>query len=459
VRLILGFVWLYILMILVALAIDWFALGGYTGMTLPVTVALTGMLPILLQPRQLIYGMVLMSCFLLLLYSSSMMFPDAIPQHAPTVQHLSDRFIDIAALSIGFGMLVNIAMKAFREQQEKLSMLNTMLEAKNKEQVKAIQEIESLAAKLDASNQEQQKVSAELKMNNDFLDTLFEILPLPVFYKDRNRQLRRVNSAFCEAFDLTKEDVIGKKVEEIVQKRTDLELSCSTDNEIFESGRILNYETTMKYSDDLFHHVIVNKNRHVDNNGQTVGLLGSITDITERKIKEEQIRYLAHHDPLTGLNNRAYFYIELSKKIARARRNVEKLAVLFIDLDGFKQINDNLGHHAGDLTLKTIANRLRNTSRNYDTICRLGGDEFGIILDDVSTTFEIESVVDKILASLREEIAYNREKCLVTGSIGIAFFPDNGSSREALIKAADEAMYNAKTRGKNQYFISEQFNS
>jgi len=457
-----GLAWLYILVILTYLAIDWFVLGGYTGMALPVTVALSGMLPIIVQQRQLIYGMILLSLFLLLLYSGAIMFPYAIPQHPPTVLHLSDRFIDITALSICFCLLINIVMKTYREQREMLSSLNKMLEEKNNEQAMAIREIESLAAKLDASYQMQQKISNELKVNNDFLDTIFETLPLPIFYKDCKLQIIRVNSAFCEVLDVKKvkkEQILGRKVEDIGREITDVELSISSDEEVLKSGRTQNYETSVKYSDGLFHHVIVNKKRQVDGAGNPVGILGSLTDITERKIREEQIQYLAHHDSLTGLNNRSYFYIELSKKIARARRKGEKLAVFFIDLDGFKQINDRLGHHAGDFTLKTVGARLRDTSRDYDTVCRLGGDEFGIILDDVSTALEVESVVGKILASLREEIVYNKEKCFLSGSIGIAFFPDNGSTREDLIKAADEAMYNAKAKGKNQYVISAQVSS
>jgi diguanylate cyclase (GGDEF)-like protein len=175
-------------------------------------------------------------------------------------------------------------------------------------------------------------------------------------------------------------------------------------------------------------------------------------DHADEKIQSDQrIQYLATHDGLTGLPNRAMFNGLLEQSIKMARRNGQKCAVLFIDLDRFKVINDSLGHAAGDKLLVEVANRLRDCVRESDVVARLGGDEFVVILNDNADRDQITLIARKILLKLMPVVTLAGHECRTTGSIGIAMFPENGSDGHTLTKNADMAMYLAKEEGKNDF--------
>ncbi len=171
-------------------------------------------------------------------------------------------------------------------------------------------------------------------------------------------------------------------------------------------------------------------------------------DLTEQKIKEERLIHLAYHDPLTELPNRLLFMDRLAQTIARAHRNNELAAVLFIDLDRFKQVNDLLGHATGDLLLQSVATRLMNCLREGDTLARLGGDEFTMIIEanDVNNCV---TVTQKILSALNNEFLLNGHNIQISGSIGASLYPNDSSNIHALLHYADLAMYQAKTLGGN----------
>jgi diguanylate cyclase (GGDEF)-like protein/PAS domain S-box-containing protein len=176
-----------------------------------------------------------------------------------------------------------------------------------------------------------------------------------------------------------------------------------------------------------------------------------VEDITARKIAEERVRYLATHDELTGLPNRALFGELLGHAIETARRHGRQCAVVFLDLDRFKIVNDSLGHAAGDLLLREIAQRLRTSVRTSDVIARLGGDEFVLLLEEVADSSVAVAVAKKILSSLRVPVEIGRHECRVTGSIGIATYPLDAGDASTLMKHADMAMYRAKEEGKNNF--------
>lgn len=175
------------------------------------------------------------------------------------------------------------------------------------------------------------------------------------------------------------------------------------------------------------------------------------TLLTRLKQTNEQITHLAHHDGLTGLPNRTLFYDRLNQAIARARRDKESVAVLFLDLDGFKKINDTLGHDIGDALLIETAKRLKACVRESDTVARMGGDEFTAILCNVGTGDGKEIVAQKILDTIRAPFVLHEQNCNVGVSIGIAVYPNSGGNAEDLVKVADTAMYLAKDGGKNCY--------
>jgi len=182
--------------------------------------------------------------------------------------------------------------------------------------------------------------------------------------------------------------------------------------------------------------------------------IGIVRDIKERKEAEQKIDYLAHHDFLTGLPNRAYFSEILNHSIALAKRERGHLAVLFLDLDGFKKINDTLGHKAGDLLLQGVAQRLTASVRESDTVARIGGDEFILLLQSVSSPENAAATAQKIIENLAAAFDLNETSGRVGASIGIALYPQHGEQFEELLRRADEAMYQSKQNGKNTYHIT-----
>ncbi|WP_250657515.1 EAL domain-containing protein [Alkalimarinus coralli] len=185
-----------------------------------------------------------------------------------------------------------------------------------------------------------------------------------------------------------------------------------------------------------------------------------IQDITEKKLAEEKLRQTAYFDSLTKLANRAMFQKSLKKTLARCQRQNKKLGLLFLDLDKFKQINDTLGHDAGDLLLQTVAERITNCTRQEDLVARLGGDEFTVLIEGVNKPSDAATVAKKIIDSMQAAIDLNGNKVIVTTSVGIATYPECGEDCEALMKSADIAMYRAKEDGRNKYhFYSEALHS
>jgi diguanylate cyclase (GGDEF)-like protein/PAS domain S-box-containing protein len=175
------------------------------------------------------------------------------------------------------------------------------------------------------------------------------------------------------------------------------------------------------------------------------------SDITERKEAEERVKHIAFHDALTQLPNRMLFQDRLEQAITDAKRKKKLVALMFIDLDRFKLVNDTLGHHIGDLLLQEIAGRLTRSVRASDTVARLGGDEFVIILPEVARATDVSKVAAKILTSLNEQIIIDGNELFTTPSIGISLYPVDAEDTEGLMKAADTAMYHVKEHGKNSY--------
>lgn len=173
----------------------------------------------------------------------------------------------------------------------------------------------------------------------------------------------------------------------------------------------------------------------------------------DRKRAEEQAHYLATHDSLTGLPNRALFSDLLDQALATSLRYHHKLAVMFIDLDHFKDVNDNLGHAAGDLLLQEVARQLRSVLRSSDVLARMGGDEFVVLLPNVSGVDDATRVASKLLDAAVASLHVLDEDCSVSASIGISLFPDHNEDRQILMKYADVAMYQAKARGKNTWVV------
>jgi len=176
--------------------------------------------------------------------------------------------------------------------------------------------------------------------------------------------------------------------------------------------------------------------------------------VTERSRAEEMLRHVATHDGLTNLPNRSLMMDRLDKAINRAHRESKKCAVMFIDLDGFKPINDTLGHDMGDLLLREVATRLTSAVRETDTAARFGGDEFVLVLSDLAKPEDVVPVANKALEFLGQPVLLKGTPVHIGASIGIALYPDHGHSAEAILKQADMAMYGVKEGGKNAYAMA-----
>ena len=196
-----------------------------------------------------------------------------------------------------------------------------------------------------------------------------------------------------------------------------------------------------------------------DRDGATIGYLGAISDISELKAAQLQMEHLAFYDALTGLANRRLFRNRLGKAIKAAQRTNSCMALMFLDMDQFKRINDTLGHDAGDLLLQEVAQRLSSNVRDRDTVSRIGGDEFTILLTDVHQTSDVMTVAEKLLAALCKPIHIKGQNITTSVSIGITLTPQDSTDPNILMKNADLAMYRAKELGRNNYqFFSEDMN-
>lgn len=191
-----------------------------------------------------------------------------------------------------------------------------------------------------------------------------------------------------------------------------------------------------------------------DGEGRISHHIAIFSDITRRKEAEAQIRHMALHDNLTGLANRTLLRDRLTQAIEQARRDRNSLALLFIDLDDFKPVNDTHGHEAGDRVLKEVAQRLRAAVRRVDTVARMGGDEFVILLQALEQEDMAIQVAEKIIDSLSRPIQLNGQTCLLGASVGIALHPRHGEDHDGLMRAADQALYQAKSAGKNCYQVA-----
>lgn len=211
------------------------------------------------------------------------------------------------------------------------------------------------------------------------------------------------------------------------------------------------FEISRSDAEGVERHLSISGEPVFDESGVFTGYRGVGRDITSRRQAEDHIRHLATRDALTGLPNRMLLSDRFSQMIAQAKRQGAQLAVLFIDLDGFKQVNDSLGHAAGDELLKEAARRLETAVRAGDTVARVSGDEFVIILGNLEQSDSAALVAQKIVEVLREPVQLAGKPVSVTASVGISLYPADGHNAEALLGAADAAMYRAKQSGRNAY--------
>jgi len=260
--------------------------------------------------------------------------------------------------------------------------------------------------------------------------------------------IEMVNPAFTR--------ITGYQPDEVVGKRPDLLHSGRHDKDFYErmwssvnAGDIWQGEVWNRRKSGEVYPEWLNISPVRDEHGDVVHYLGIFSDISAVKRTEAQLEHMAHHDTLTGLPNRALLNDRIDTALRRAQRADRMVAVVFLDLDRFKDINDSFGHAIGDMVLKQVAQRLRETVRDEDTVARLGGDEFVILIEDVEQGAQTDTATERILACLHPPVTVDHQEFYVGASLGVSMFPRDGYTADALIRNADTAMYQAKRQGRN----------
>lgn len=282
------------------------------------------------------------------------------------------------------------------------------------------------------------------------LKALLNSIPDMAWLKDKESRFILVNEPFGSAAGKNPEELIGKTdfdawPRELAERyRTD-------DLEVVRSQTTKRVEEPLAPIEGDIRWIETIKTPIYDDEGVVIGTAGIARDTTERKRMEEQIRHMAQHDPLTGLANRRFFTDILKVEIAQARRHKSKLAVLFVDLDRFKEINDTLGHSVGDELLKEVAARFCKAVRTSDIVARIGGDEFNILLSGLGSPEDVTEAARKTVESLRAPIFVKDQELYISTSVGISIYPDDSDDMETLLRYADIALYHAKETGRNIY--------
>jgi diguanylate cyclase (GGDEF)-like protein/PAS domain S-box-containing protein len=266
---------------------------------------------------------------------------------------------------------------------------------------------------------------------------------------DRERRYLMVNAAYAEFFGRQTRDIIGEPIETVIRGEA-LDSNVSPALQQCLEGRTVTFQEWRHSAAGAARYFNVVYSPLHDGSGQ-LGVLVSAHDITALHEAQERLETIAHHDPLTGLPNRMLLHIILQRSIRQAARSGERLAVMFIDLDRFKHINDSLGHAAGDEVLRQAAARLRQNLRSSDSLARVGGDEFVAVLVGVSDAADLSALAAKLMSAVAQPYTLGREQARLSCSIGISLYPEDGEDTDELLNFADTAMYEAKEHGRNDW--------
>ena len=297
---------------------------------------------------------------------------------------------------------------------------------------------------------------AELAEAKRSLEAVLTHTPTAVYLKDRHQTFLLANEETARILGRTAEEILGKSLWDIYDEEVVARLDAN-DRAVMEAGEPMQYEEVAPHFGDegRQHTWLAVKFPVADAAGEIVGVGGISLDITDRKEMEARLQELADHDSLTGLLNRRRFYEELVAQLGRVRRYGGDTALLVLDLDGFKDVNDTFGHATGDVLVQRLAGVLHDALRDTDVVARTGGDEFAIVLPEADLT-AAEHVAAKVLADVQREghVSDGTQEVRVTASIGITTFgPADVITAEDLLIEGDVAMYEAKSAGKNRYAV------
>ena len=308
--------------------------------------------------------------------------------------------------------------------------------------------LDDLREALEQRDQALAKSRRTLQLAERVIESSFE----GIMVTDKDVRIEFVNPAFTQLTGYSPEEVIGRTPELLSSGRHDAEFykrmwqSLTTHG--YWRGEIWNRRKTGELYLELLTITAI-----TDDHGQTTHYAGLFTDITQNRKNEEQIRQLAYYDALTGVPNRRLLEDRLEHAIRHAHRKDMLLAVMFIDLDQFKEVNDTLGHAVGDELLLQFTTRVRDYLREDDTLARLGGDEFIVLLPELDKLSDVTQVAERLIELNRKPYVINNESIQIGSSIGISLYPEDGTTVQELLNGADIAMYRSKRDGRNQYHL------
>jgi len=269
---------------------------------------------------------------------------------------------------------------------------------------------------------------------------------------DANMSILDVNPAFCEITGYSRKEVLGKNPKMLSSGKQSPEFFEEMWQQIQDNGHWQGEVWNRKKSGEIYAELLTISVLK-DDNDNIVNYVGVFTDITSSKRQQEQLSLMAHYDVLTGLPNRALFTDRFAQAIAHSKRTDHQLAVCFIDLDDFKQVNDNYGHEVGDQLLVEVAERITSCIRQEDTVSRQGGDEFALLLNDLEFLSQWEQTLERIHNSLAQPYIINDHPHKITASSGVTLYPNDNGDIDTLLRHADQAMYQAKLAGKHRYYL------
>jgi diguanylate cyclase (GGDEF)-like protein/PAS domain S-box-containing protein len=295
---------------------------------------------------------------------------------------------------------------------------------------------------------EERAINAKLKQAATVFANTYE----GIIITDLTPTILDVNQSFTEITGYNREEAIGKNPNMLKSYKHDANFYRDMWKSIAETGKWKG-EIWNRSKDGAIYPELLHISSIPDDNGEPQGYVAAFSDITSIKQTQQRLDYLAHHDALTDLPNRLLFDERLKQSIRQAKRHNTGLAVAFIDLDRFKNINDTLGHHAGDELLQQVSIRLKLAVREGDTVARISGDEFVMILEDVNSQQDAETVIVKIMRAFQHHVLIKSNEVCVSCSIGISLFPQHGDNFEEIMRNADIAMYRTKQGGRNAYLF------
>lgn len=299
----------------------------------------------------------------------------------------------------------------------------------------------------------------ELTQQFELLKNIIENVPVRVFWKNLDGRYQGANSLFLQDANIpTQAELIGKTDHEMAWGKDFGQCYFDADLAIIQSGIAQVRQEDITDNGVKTQAWMTSRVPLFDSQAQVIGMLGTYEDITAQRDMEQALKtqalkmeYQAHHDYLTKLPNRVLFQDRLEHAIHKAKREKTLFAVMFVDLDNFKKINDSLGHQFGDLVLQHLTDRLRQNIREEDTLSRLGGDEFTVIQEDISGPTDAAILAQKLIDMTRVPLVIQGHTFYLSNSIGISIYPQDGLSCELLLKCADAAMYRAKEEGRNNF--------